>query len=102
MLLKLCKTDEIAEGKPLAVNPDGFPALAVFQVGAEYFVTDNLCTHGNAMLSEGYQEENTIECPFHGGSFDIRTGEPTAFPCQKPVVIYPVTVDDGYIAIAAP
>jgi len=102
MLIKLCETAEVAEGKPVGVNPEGLPPLAVYQVGEEYFVTDNLCTHGNAMLSDGYQEGGIIECPFHGGSFDIRTGEPTAFPCQKAVTVYRVAVQDGHIAIEAP
>ncbi len=102
MSIKLCKTEEVAEGKPFAVSVEGMPMLAVYQIGAEYFVTDNLCTHGNAMLTDGYQEGAIIECPFHGGSFDIRTGEPTAFPCQKAVVTYPVMVEDGHISIQPP
>lgn len=95
----LCKVDEVSEGTPLSVNMDGFPTLAVYEVGGEYYVTDNLCTHGNAMLTDGYQEGDEIECPFHGGAFSIKTGEPTAFPCQIAIKTYPVTVENGEIYI---
>lgn len=102
MLVKICQASDVAEGKPVAANAPGLPQLAVYQIGDEYFVTDNLCTHGNAMLSDGYQEGGIIECPFHGGSFDIRTGAPTAFPCQKAITTYRVEVHDGQISIEAP
>ena len=49
--------------------------LAVFNVGGEFFVTDDLCTHGPGSLSEGYLEDDVIECNFHNGQFNVRTGE---------------------------
>lgn len=100
-LIKLCKTEEVEEGTPVAVNPEGFPALAVYQIGGEFFVTGNICTHGNALLTDGFQDDDIIECPFHGGSFRIKTGEVEAFPCQTPIKTYPVTLADGYVCIPA-
>lgn len=100
-LIKLCKTEEVEEGAPVAANPEGFPALAVYLIGGDFFVTDNICTHGNALLTDGFQEGDVIECPFHGGSFDIKTGEAAAFPCQTPIKTYPVTVVDDYVCIPA-
>lgn len=93
----LCKTDEVSDGTPLSVNIEGYPALAVYEVDGEYFATDNLCTHGNAMLTDGYQEGEEIECPFHGGAFNIKSGEPTAFPCQIAIKSYPVIVENNEI-----
>lgn len=101
-LVRLCRVEEVEEGKPVAANLAGFPPLAVYQVDEDYFVTDNLCTHGSAMLTDGYQEGSNIECPFHGGAFDIRSGEATAFPCQTPLKTYEVVLDDGWVAIKAP
>lgn len=97
--IKLCKTEEVTEGAPLCVNPDGLPSLAVYQLEEEYFVTDNLCSHGNALLTDGYQEGAEIECAFHGGSFCIKTGEPKAFPCQVAIKTYPVTIDNDEVFI---
>ncbi|KXJ42940.1 MAG: non-heme iron oxygenase ferredoxin subunit [Cycloclasticus sp.] len=97
----LCKTEEVKDEAPIAVTPDGFPALAVYVFEGEYFVTDNLCTHGMAMLTDGYQDGDEVECPFHGGAFSIKTGEATSFPCQIPVKTYPVTIEDGNVCIPA-
>ncbi len=98
-LVKICQKSDVSEDEPFAANPADFPALAVYQVDGDYFVTDNLCTHGNALLTDGYQEEGVIECPFHGGSFNIKTGEPTAFPCQVPIKTYNVVVNGDDILI---
>lgn len=40
-----------------------------------------------------------IECPFHGGTFDIRTGEAIDFPCVLPLKSYPVTVEGGGVYV---
>jgi len=100
-LVTLCKTDEVKEEAPISVTPEGFPGLAVYEFEGEYFVTDNLCTHGMAMLTDGYQDGEEIECPFHGGAFSIKTGEATSFPCQIAIKSYPVTIEDGNICIPA-
>ncbi len=98
---RLCRIEDVREGAPLNVEVEGLNPLAVYEVNSKFFVTDNLCTHGNALLSDGYQDGGTIECALHGGAFDIRTGAPTTLPCQIPLKIYEVRVDDGWIAIDA-
>ena len=99
-LITLCKAEDVKEETPVSVTPEGFAGLAVYVHDGEYFVTDNLCTHGMAMLTDGYQDGEEIECPFHGGAFSIKTGEATSFPCQIPIKTYPVSVVDGNICIA--
>lgn len=99
-LIKLCLVGDVSEGAPVPCTVDGLPQLAVYAVEGSFFVTDNRCTHGAGELSDGLQEGSIIECPFHGGAFDIRTGEPTAFPCKVALRTYPVTVADGWIAIS--
>ncbi len=49
-------------------------AVAVFKVGDRYYVIDDHCTHGPGLLSEGEQDGDIIECNFHNGAFNIRTG----------------------------
>lgn len=100
-LIKLCKTDDVNEGGMIQVSPQGFPSLGVFQVEGKFFVIDDMCTHGMAWLTDGYLEGYEAECPFHGGKFDIRTGDPTAFPCVVPVKTYPTTIVDSHVCIEA-
>ena len=67
--------------------------LAVFNVDGEFFVTDDACTHGPGSLSEGYVEGDVVECNFHNGQFNIKTGEVVSPPCMVPVKTYPTVVE---------
>jgi nitrite reductase/ring-hydroxylating ferredoxin subunit len=95
---ELCRTDAVAPGAALKVEIDDL-TLAVFNVAGEFFVTDDLCTHGPGSLSEGYIEDDVVECNFHNGQFNIRTGEVVSPPCMVPIKTYPVIVVDGKVTI---
>ncbi len=99
--IDLCGLDDVDEGGALKVEKDGL-ALAVFKVEGEVFVISDTCTHGPGSLSEGFLDGFEIECDFHQGCFDIRTGEVTAPPCTVPVKTYKVHVEDGRVTIEAP
>jgi len=98
--LDLCAASELAPGAALKVEI-GDLTLAVFNVDGEFFVTDDQCTHGPGSLSEGYVDGEVVECNFHNGQFNIRTGEVMSPPCMVPVKTYPVTVVDGRVTIKA-
>jgi nitrite reductase/ring-hydroxylating ferredoxin subunit len=88
----LCKAGDVGPGTVKRVDRDGLPPLAVYNVAGRYYVTDDTCTHGKASLSEGYVEGARIECPWHGGRFDIASGRPTCLPAAEPLATYAVTV----------
>jgi nitrite reductase/ring-hydroxylating ferredoxin subunit len=98
--LDLCSTSDVAPGSALKVEI-GDLILAVFNIEGEFYVTDDTCTHGPGSLSEGYIEDDVVECNFHNGQFNIRTGEVVSPPCMVPVRIYPVQVVDGKVTIEA-
>jgi len=86
------------EGTALKVEKEGL-TLAVFNVDGAYYVLDDACTHGPGSLSEGYIEGDVVECNFHNGQFNIRTGEVVLPPCMIPMKTYPTTVEDGKVFI---
>jgi nitrite reductase/ring-hydroxylating ferredoxin subunit len=96
--IDICSTAEVAPGAAIKVEIEGL-VLAVFNVDGAFFVTDDQCTHGPGSLSEGYIEDDVVECNFHNGQFNIRTGEVVSPPCMVPVKIYPVEVVDGKVTI---
>src|SRR4051794_33548604 len=55
--IELCGADEVEPGSAIKVET-GDLSLAVFNVDGEYYVTDDLCTHGPGSLSEGYIEDD--------------------------------------------
>ena len=97
-LLSLCPTSEVPEGGALKVERDGL-ILAVFNLGNEFYVTDDACTHGPGSLSEGEVDGDIVECNFHNGSFNIKTGEVVDPPCMIPVKTYKTSVEDGKVFI---
>ncbi|MFL6949045.1 MAG: non-heme iron oxygenase ferredoxin subunit [Xanthobacteraceae bacterium] len=96
--VKLCSADEVAPGSATRVETADL-VLAVFNVAGQFYVTDDACTHGPGSLSEGYIEDDIVECNFHNGQFNIRTGEVVSPPCMVPVKTYPTVVDDGNVYI---
>jgi anthranilate 1,2-dioxygenase ferredoxin subunit len=96
--LRLCSIDDVDFGGAIRVETGGL-ILAVFNVDGIFYVTDDQCTHGPGSLSEGYLDGHTIECDFHNGAFDVRTGEVVAPPCMVPVRTYRVIVENGDVLI---
>ena len=96
--IELCSTDEVAVGAALKVEREGL-VLAVFNVDGEFYVLDDLCTHGPGSLSEGYIEGDVVECNFHNGQFNIRTGEVVMPPCMIPAKTYRTAVENGKVVI---
>ena len=77
----------------------GGVVVAVFNLEGEFYVIDDACTHGPGSLSEGYIDGDVIECNFHNGQFDIKTGEVVSPPCMIPVKTYRTKVEGGTVVI---
>ena len=102
-LAPLCPEDEVWEGAIYAaVLPDGHK-LALYRLDGELFATDDTCTHGAASLSEdGCVAGDKVECSWHNGQFDIRTGAACAMPCSEPLRTWPVQIVDGQACVLLP
>jgi nitrite reductase/ring-hydroxylating ferredoxin subunit len=98
MRVELCKAAQVAAGTALRVEAAGL-TVAVFNIDGEFYVTDDACTHGPGSLSEGYIDGDVVECNFHNGQFDIKTGEVVSPPCMIPVKTYPTVVEGGAVFI---
>ena len=91
--------DELSENEVRQVTLDGHAAIAIYNLGGEYFATDDTCTHGDASLAEGDIDGDEIVCPFHMGSFDIRTGEACSAPCAFPLKTYKVRIEQKMLYV---
>ncbi|MFZ9238300.1 MAG: non-heme iron oxygenase ferredoxin subunit [Burkholderiaceae bacterium] len=74
-------------------------SIALYQVEGEIYATDNICTHGNARLCDGFLEGHEIECPLHQGKFDIRNGKAMCAPLTEDIRIYPVKIENGRVLV---
>ena len=95
----VCHADDLAPGSVLKFE-HGERALAIYNVDGQFYATDDACTHGPGSLAEGELFGDVIECNFHGGQFNVRTGAVVGPPCMVPVKTYAVTVEDGQVFVA--
>lgn len=98
--IRIAATSQLQDDEvmPIAL---GETQLALFRSGGEFHVTDNVCTHQYALLSDGYVEDGCVECPLHQARFDLRTGEAMCAPATQPIRIYPVRVEGGDVLVDA-
>jgi nitrite reductase/ring-hydroxylating ferredoxin subunit len=96
--IRVCGVADVASGEALKVETHGL-TLAVFNLDGDFCVTDDHCTHGPGSLSEGFIDGDCVECNFHQGVFNIRTGAVVQPPCIVPIRTYPTTVADDAVYI---
>src|SRR5262249_60482469 len=97
--IKLCNASDVEAGAVLKVERDDL-TLAVFNLGGEFFVTDDHCTHGPGSLSEGFVEDDVVECNFHGGQFKIPTRGGGGPPGMVSIKAYSTGVRGGKVFIS--
>jgi naphthalene 1,2-dioxygenase system ferredoxin subunit len=90
--------DDLPSDDVMAVAVAG-RELALYSVGDAVYATDNLCTHGQARLCDGFLEGHEIECPLHQGRFDVRDGKPLCEPVTEALRCFPVKVEAGRVFV---
>jgi len=65
---------EIPAGKIREVTVDG-KALAIANVGGQFYAIDNTCLHRGGPLGDGPLEGEIVTCPWHGWQYDVTTGK---------------------------
>jgi len=96
---KVAQTGEVPPGSMKQVEVGG-NLVALINVDGEFYAIGGECTHAGGLLSEGYLEGHKVECPLHGGIFNVRTGDAESPPPDENVPVYQVKVEGGDILIA--
>ena len=94
--VRICARDDIAPGTARRFDVAGH-RLAVVRIGDE-------CSHADYSLSEGdvWEDECEIECPKHGSTFSLTTGEPQTLPATRPVPVFAVELDGDDVYVVTP
>lgn len=99
--IKVASAQELGMDEVKAVNVAGY-SIALYRIEAGFFATDSMCTHGRALLSEGFVEDGCVECPLHQGRFDIRTGKAMCAPVTVDLRTYAVKLEGDDIYVRSP
>jgi nitrite reductase/ring-hydroxylating ferredoxin subunit len=96
--IKVAEQSAVEPGTVVGVKAGGFD-IAVYNIDGQFYATDNICTHAHALLSEGWLEQGIIECPLHGGSFDVKTGKGVTAPITCDVRTFAVRVQGNDVEV---
>jgi 3-phenylpropionate/trans-cinnamate dioxygenase ferredoxin subunit len=99
--VRLCAAADVPEGEARRFEVRG-EEIAVANLGESGFrAVSAICSHAHSFLDEGEVEADleTIECPKHGSTFDLNTGEPRTLPATLPVATYDVKIDGDDVLI---
>ena len=100
--VKVADLSEVPAGEMLLVDFQGEEVALANVDGTIYAIADT-CTHMGGRLCQGMLEDTIATCPFHGGKFDVTTGEAVAEPAEEKLATYLVQVNDnGEIQVANP
>ncbi|HUG51875.1 MAG TPA: non-heme iron oxygenase ferredoxin subunit [Terrimesophilobacter sp.] len=99
MAVKVCSEDDVELGSAVRVVIDDVPIALVRDSAGVVHAIGDTCTHGDISLSEGFVEDDTLECWAHGSKFSLTTGAALTLPAYEPVPIFTVTIVDGDIYI---
>ena len=97
MATKICALADLKPGKALRIKL-GENAIALIRTpSGAVKALDDKCSHGEISLSEGFVDEDTIECWAHGAKFSLETGKPLSLPAYEPVATYEVIIENDEI-----
>ena len=97
MFVAVGRIDEFISGQGKMVTVNG-RHVALFRLGDEFYAIDNLCLHKAGPLCEGFIENDVVTCPWHGWSYEIRTGTLVQDP-RVGVSKHDVRVEDGLVSV---
>lgn len=93
--------DELSAGTARRVDVGGI-AVAVVRIGDDVYAIGDVCSHAEVSLSGGevWCDELELECPKHGSTFSLLTGEPSTLPATQPVPVFDASVVDGHVVVS--
>jgi nitrite reductase (NADH) small subunit/3-phenylpropionate/trans-cinnamate dioxygenase ferredoxin subunit len=97
--VRVAAAGDVPAGEMLIVEVEG-EEIVLANVDGQIFAFGNECTHRGGPLGEGLLEGDEVECPFHQGRFNVKTGEAVQEPPTEPVPTYKVQVDGDDIKVA--
>jgi 3-phenylpropionate/trans-cinnamate dioxygenase ferredoxin component len=95
----VAKNGFLEPGELMYVEVDDEP-VCLINLDGELYALNDVCTHEEASLSDGTIDGDLIECPLHGGAFDIRTGAAAAMPVVVATEKYDIRIVDDEVQIS--
>lgn len=96
---RVASLETLKPGSAIKAVIDGTPIAVVRESSGDVHALGDRCSHGDISLSEGFVEDDTVECWAHGSKFDLNSGAPRNFPAFEPVPVFAVEIDGDDIYV---
>ncbi|MEO6294591.1 MAG: Rieske 2Fe-2S domain-containing protein [Candidatus Limnocylindria bacterium] len=97
--ITVARTSDMLPGSVRVVELDGRSLCIGLTEDGEWGAIDNVCTHDGGTLGEGELDDSAVECPRHGGRFDLFTGRVLALPPVRAVTAYETMVEGDEVRV---
>lgn len=96
--IEVARTDELKINQMKLVHVNGM-RIVISRTEKGYAAFDDRCTHRGGSLAGGSMICGTVQCPWHGSQFDVKTGELKAGPAKQKINTYPVKESNGKVIL---
>ena len=96
--IKLASTNDAKPNSMMGVTINNKKILLA-NVNGNHYAIGNVCAHRGCQLSKGKLKGETVICPCHGSTFDLKTGNFVKGPTVKPEPTYELKVENNDIMI---
>lgn len=100
--VRVTSVDELPPGEMTIVELEGQEIVVANLGDGEFVAFQNECSHRGGPLGEGLLTGGVVECPFHAGQFDVRTGAVVSPPPSASIKTYAVVVEGNDVKVARP
>jgi uncharacterized membrane protein/nitrite reductase/ring-hydroxylating ferredoxin subunit len=76
--------------------------IVVGRTGEGFAAFDDACTHRGGSLAGGTMICGTVQCPWHGSQFDVKTGDVKAGPAKQRIGVYEVVDEKTVVKVRLP
>lgn len=97
-----CDLDEVEMEEAVRVDYAGRSYAVFLTEDGGLFCTQGLCPVDGAHLAGGILDGTLIECPDHGGMFDLRDGAVRGVPDASSLATFAVRETDGRVEADLP
>lgn len=99
--VEVAREEELEPGQVKHVIVNG-AWLLLARTASGWHAVDGICTHEGGPLCDGVLMDGTIQCPWHGSRFDVRSGRVESGPAKEPLKTWKVSVANGRVMVVAP
>jgi len=73
--------------------------VAVYNLDGEFIAIEDVCPHDGSEIASGCVKNGILECPHHGATFDLRSGDVLTPPAYDPLEMMQLRVENGFVEV---